>query len=79
MCVLSAPSTNFQANWTTRSKVGDFSHFIFRVSLPIVGGGVNLLFFFVKSPFGGGNSSDIDDDAGSDDNGGGDNGGNSPI
>ena len=28
----SAPLTNFQPNWTTRSKVCDFSHFICRVS-----------------------------------------------
>ena len=28
----SAPLTNFQPNWTTRSKVSDFGHFICTVS-----------------------------------------------
>ena len=32
----SAPLTNFQPNWTTRSKVSAFSDFICRVSLPVV-------------------------------------------
>ena len=35
----SAPLINFQPNWTTRSKVTNFCHFICRVSLSIVWGG----------------------------------------
>ena len=38
----STPFTNFQPNWTTRSKVTNFSHFICRLSLSKSGGDMQV-------------------------------------